>query len=211
MSIKSNAIIIRDETAPKANTATRIGSNLVEIADDLSIRLGETTGTNTGDQTASDIGLGWGQYGDTVYTVSSPFVINSGSVATLPNNALSNITTYLPSGVSSFYDSVNKKIIPQNIGDYYSINIRFKAKNTNVNGVFDIGLDIGGGLGIIFKETFLFAKGAGVEQDFNIVITGYSLDTFSLNGGIPKITSILGNTSVYNISYQITRMFSNGN
>ena len=35
MSIKSNAIIIRDETAVGANTANRVGTNLVAIADDL--------------------------------------------------------------------------------------------------------------------------------------------------------------------------------
>ena len=35
MSIKSDAIIIRDETTTGANTATRIGGNLVSIADDL--------------------------------------------------------------------------------------------------------------------------------------------------------------------------------
>ena len=35
MSIKSDAIIIRDETASNANTATRVGTNLVSIADDL--------------------------------------------------------------------------------------------------------------------------------------------------------------------------------
>ena len=35
MSIKSEAIIIRDETTAGANTATRVGSNLVDIADDL--------------------------------------------------------------------------------------------------------------------------------------------------------------------------------
>jgi len=148
---------------------------------------------------------GWAQYSDTVYTVGSPFVINSGVTSILPNNAGSNITTYLPSNVSAFYDQATTKITPQNIGDYYGINIRFKAKNTNVNGVFDIGLDIGGSLGVIFKETFLFAKGAGVEQDFNILISGYSLTTFVANGGIPKITSIVGDTSIYTITYQISR------
>jgi urocanate hydratase len=35
MSIKSNAEIIRDETTTGANTATRVGGNLVEVADDL--------------------------------------------------------------------------------------------------------------------------------------------------------------------------------
>ena len=69
MSIKSNAEIIRDETATNANTAARVGGNLVEIANDLiakqteidlntakisfdneaSTRLANTSGTNTGD------------------------------------------------------------------------------------------------------------------------------------------------------------------
>ena len=35
MSIKSEAIIIRNETAQGANTASRVGGNLVAIADDL--------------------------------------------------------------------------------------------------------------------------------------------------------------------------------
>ena len=35
MSIKSEAIIIRDETTIGANTAARVGTNLVSIADDL--------------------------------------------------------------------------------------------------------------------------------------------------------------------------------
>ena len=73
MSIKANAEIIRDETTPGANTASRVGGNLVEIADDLlskqteinantakvsfdltsSTRLANTNGTNTGDQNLS--------------------------------------------------------------------------------------------------------------------------------------------------------------
>ena len=35
MSIKTDAVVIRDEVIPKANTAVRVGTNLVDIADDL--------------------------------------------------------------------------------------------------------------------------------------------------------------------------------
>ena len=35
MSIKTDAIVIRDETVTGANTANRVGTNLVAIADDL--------------------------------------------------------------------------------------------------------------------------------------------------------------------------------
>ena len=38
MSIKTDAIVIRDETATGANTATRVGRNLVDIADDLTAK-----------------------------------------------------------------------------------------------------------------------------------------------------------------------------
>ena len=75
MSIKTNAEEIRDETALGANTATRVGGNLVAIADDLiakqtlidantdkisfdstsSTRLAETSNTNTGDQDLSGL------------------------------------------------------------------------------------------------------------------------------------------------------------
>ena len=75
MSILSNAEVIRDETVLGANTATRVGGNLVEIANDLttkqsaidlndvkvsfdstaSARLAGTSGTNTGDQNLSGL------------------------------------------------------------------------------------------------------------------------------------------------------------
>ena len=41
MSIKTDAIIIRDETATGANTAVRVGTNLVAIADDLVLKQAE--------------------------------------------------------------------------------------------------------------------------------------------------------------------------
>ena len=46
MSIKSDAIIIRDETAVGANTAPRVGGNLVAIADDLVAKQVEVNANN---------------------------------------------------------------------------------------------------------------------------------------------------------------------
>ncbi len=46
MSIKSEAIIIRDETTAGANTATRVGTNLVDIADDLIAKQSDITANN---------------------------------------------------------------------------------------------------------------------------------------------------------------------
>ena len=151
--------------------------------------------------------LGWASYVDTTYVVGAPFAIAEGATSTLPNNSGTVIDDYLPTGVVKFYDQATSKLTPQNVGDFYSFSIRFKAKNSNLAGYFDFGIDIGGSLGIIFKETQLFLKGANTEQSFSITCNGYSLDTFIANGGLIKIHSILGNTTIYDIQYQINRTY----
>jgi hypothetical protein len=54
MSIKSDALIIRDETSVGANTAVRIGTNLIDIADDLLSKQGEVD-LNTAKKTYPDV------------------------------------------------------------------------------------------------------------------------------------------------------------
>ena len=150
---------------------------------------------------------GWGVYIDTNYTAGSPFLANqSASYIALPNNKGNVIETYLPSGVTTFYDGT--KITPKNIGDYYSISIRFDAKNSSSTGYFSIGIDLGGSIGIAFKETLVFAKGANTEQSFSITVPAYSLGTFISNGGIIKILAEQGNASIYNILYHVTQIHS---
>jgi hypothetical protein len=148
---------------------------------------------------------GWAEYNDTIFTGASPLIINEGITSTLTNNAGTSLKTYLPSFVTDFYDAVNSKITPQNVGDYYQLSIRFKGKSSSVNGSFDFSVDLGGTVGKQFEETLTFSKGANVEQNFSLSVGCYSLATFVANGGIPKITAITGSTSLYNIRFQISR------
>jgi hypothetical protein len=67
MSIKSDAIVIRDETVSGANTATRVGTNLVAIADDLIAK-----------QTAIDLNTA-----KTSYTDASQVATNTSDIATI--------------------------------------------------------------------------------------------------------------------------------
>jgi hypothetical protein len=151
---------------------------------------------------------GFAVYTDTEYTEASPFVINEGVTSIIPNDAGTVLNTYLPIGVVNLYDSDTTKITPQNIGDYYITTIRFNAKNSNVSGLFDFFMDLGSvALAQEFKETKVFAKGSNTEQSFTIVVPMYSLNTFVQNGGLPKILSLTGDTSIYNISYQIVRVY----
>ncbi len=156
----------------------------------------------------TDLATGWAVYNDTAYTSGSPFLINSGVTSTLPNNAGTSITTQLPLGVTSLYNSGTSKITPQLDGDYYVTTIRFKAITTAPSaGYVDFGIDIGGALGVQFKETKIFAKGAGIEHQFAFVVPMYSAATFIANGGLVKLTAGSGNMSVYDISFHIDRVY----
>ena len=149
---------------------------------------------------------GWAVYTDTVYTSGSPFTVNTGATDTLPNNAGTIINNQIPTGVTSFYNPATLKITPQNDGDYYVSTIRFKAQTTApTSGYMDFGIDIGGALGVQFRETKVFAKGAGIEHSFSIVVPMFTAVTFIANGGLVKITAGNGNITIYDITYQIDR------
>jgi len=173
----------------------------------------QTTGTNTTQiattafvQQEIATRTGWAVYTDNVYTSGSPLSISSGATTTLTNNASTVINSQLPTGVTSFYNSGTSKITPQNNGDSYLINVRFKAKSNNSSGLIDVMLDIGGALNVIDSETISLRKGSGIEQQINIVFDIYSASTFVANGGIIKINSIVGDTQIYDINYKITRV-----
>jgi hypothetical protein len=148
---------------------------------------------------------GWANYADSVWTEQSPFSILAGNTAVLDNNANTNIEAYLPIGVSTFYDGLNNKILAENIGDSYTISVRFRAKTSINNDYFDIGLDIGGLMNFILTESKVFHKGINEEQIFNITFVVFSLNTFVVNGGQVKISAKTGNLSIYDIDYLIVR------
>lgn len=151
---------------------------------------------------------GWASYKDTVYNSGSPFSVTEGDTENLLNNAGTIIDTYLPIGVTSLYNELTGHITPENIGDYYVLTVRFKAKNSEATGGYaDIGLDLGGAIGLQFLESIIFIKGAGVEQNFSIAFPFYSLDTFVLNGARVKVNAINGNLQIYDIEYQIARTY----
>jgi len=169
-------------------------------------------GISTGGLTAADVqgiideNTGWARYADTQYTEASAFVVQSGQTLALPNNSGETITSQLPTGVTSFYDSVTGKITPDTELDKMVFTYRFKAKTSSAsNASLSFGIDIGGTFGIIFPDSRLFIKGANTEQPFNFVMPGYAGATFLANGGIPKITSIGGTASIYDIELQIER------
>lgn len=149
---------------------------------------------------------GWGDYVDTQYTSSNPFtgVPTSPTRVTLPNNAGTIRHQQKPIDITTFYDSSTSTITGRD-GDGINIVIEFKARpaNTNIPRI-TVAIDIGGGVGEIYKGDFLMAKGAGVEHYYLNSFSAYTLDTWENNGGTVKISSTFA-VEIYDIRYIITR------
>lgn len=150
---------------------------------------------------------GWQQVSGNNYTSGVPLLILAGNTTTLANNgATSNITTQLPTGVTSFVNTTNGKITPENDGDFYIVDIRFKATSSSNDGVIDVGIDIGGVMGIIRQHTVNIRKGIGVEQRVALSFPVFSGATFIANGGEVKVTSVVGDTSIYDVTFVVDRV-----
>lgn len=163
--------------------------------------------------TPSDVDLiiskqtGWSVHVDSLHTLATPQIIAEGSTAILTNNSSLVIDSQIPDdAVIPMWDTAASKFRPIKLNDYYTWIIRFKAKNTVANGgYFNLGMDIGVPFNTIFIASHSFIRGANVEQVFNIKMEGYSGTTFLANGGLPKLTSLNGVTSVYEKEFHIVR------
>ena len=142
-------------------------------------------------------------YYDGQYTLESPQEISGSSFVAIGNNAETAIETFLPYGVDTLYDG--EKILPPSVGSSFTAYIIFTAKANSANAFFELGIDIGGSLGVIFKNSKQLIKGNNTYQDYYIPINGFMADTFTSNGGIIKLLPSTGDT----ISIYGTRFFIN--
>ena len=199
--IDTDSFVLTDED--QEIDGNKIFLNPVKIPNALAVNDAVSLGQM---ETAIENATGWAQYSGNNYTSGAPLVINSGNTSVLANNGTtSTIISQLPSGVTGFVNTSNGKITPQNDGDFYVVDIRFKATSSSVDGVIDIAIDIGGAMGIIRQHTVSLRKGIGVEQRVALSFPVFSGSTFVANGGEVKITSITGNTSVYDVTFVVSR------
>lgn len=151
---------------------------------------------------------GWAQYKDTSLTSIAPQLVLEGITATLTNNALSTIVSNLPIGGGALYDAATSKITPYSSGDAYMLRVDFKAFTSSQSGLLSLKLDIGGAQGVIFDRDITFPKGTGLSNVRSVSTSSliYTLDTFVANGGAIQVESIVGNTSIYDVTYVISRI-----
>ena len=145
---------------------------------------------------------------DNAYTEASPLVITQGigNKAALTNNAnVTNSTQWKPARAFPF-NSTSNKLVSFALGAKFNIEIRFKAKSNNVNGKFDIFLDLGtvGTPLLVNEKTEIFSFGANTEQSFTMELNYFAGSNLMANDGVIFINSSLGVTSIYDIDFLIT-------
>ena len=148
---------------------------------------------------------GWGVYRDDQFTQGSPQTVTGTAWQQIANNAASKNEDYLPGGDTPHSLYNGNIITPPSVGSTFNEYLSFVASINSQNSSFDIGIDIGGAVGVIFVNTNTLPRGANVEHEFTIPVNGYMLDTFFTNGGKIMIRTESGDTvSLYGAVFYIS-------
>lgn len=210
-------IIASSPTLGETNTISNLGNGaeiyLQKIGADLQIKsLVSADSSIAIDNLGSELSIvrthndtGWADYVDTQYTSIAPFTVLEGTKVTLPNNAGSIVDPQKPTDISTFYDSVNRRITGRN-GDGLLITIEFIVRPTsNAQTRVKTSIDIGGAIGEIYQRELFLTKGDGVDHFYLTTTNAYTLGTWEANGGEVLIEAIGGGVEIYGIRYVLAR------
>jgi hypothetical protein len=146
---------------------------------------------------------GWATYIDTQYPNSgNALSVTADTDTVLPNNKASLLETQKPVDISTFY---NGTTITGRNGDALDIMIYFKAVPSAANQWLDMWIDIGGSVGELYRQTFSFPRGSGVERGILYSLSSaYTLGTWEANGGTVYIRSN-ASVDIYQINFNFDR------
>ena len=149
---------------------------------------------------------GWAWFVDNQYTLASPLAIASGATAVLTNNSNTVDSTQWKPARTLPFNYLTNKLESFALGAKFNVEIRFKAKSSDVNGKFNIFLDIGTiAVPLVANQkTEIFAFGSNAEQFFTMELNYFAGSNLMANDGIIYIESTLGITSIYDIDFLFT-------
>ena len=193
-----DANVIKNETATAANTAVRVGTNLVDNAEFVKAQ--------------SEI-LGFGSYIDSETSPATQTITTAESKLLIDGSATSSNSLYLPlqiRGISELWDVTNNKINAINIGDGYTMRLDFEieSKSGAVKGL-DVILDIGGGVTptiIELERTISVSKTAPYKV--SIAFPYFTLSDFKTNGGQIFLKTDSGSVTISKRKISIHRISS---
>jgi len=159
--------------------------------------------------------LGWAVYFDSVHTNTATGIVINNTRTNISCNGLGSqtVTTYLPNGVTSLWDTNANEIVSSALGNAYNVRVQFKAEATVGATFFDIEFDIGDGAGpVIAARTLGAPKASGIEIQYSIGIPLFSMQTFVNNGcGIWIDTTVDGpggsDITIYDIQVMVQQVF----
>jgi len=146
---------------------------------------------------------GWASYVDTVHVdLGTSFTVSADTDTILPNNAGTIIDSQKPSDIATFYDG---SVITGRNGDALDMMLYFKAVPSAANQWLEVWVDIGGAVGELYKQTFVFPKGASVERGIVYGLpSAYTLGTWEANGATVYVRSN-AIVDIYKINYNFDR------
>lgn len=149
---------------------------------------------------------GHASYTDTAYSVGSPLTLLAGVNTVLPNNSGVIYDDEKPDDITTFY---NGTTITGRDGDGLAIMIYFKATPSTINSELDIWIDIGGGIGELYRQTVYF-RGATKKGVLYTLPTAYTRATWESNGGTVYVKASV-NMTVYGMNFNISRTHKSKN
>lgn len=149
-------------------------------------------------------GIGWARYIDSQYTEAAPLSLVDGVSTLLPDNKGTVIRS--DSSVEYYENSVNQKIIGDNLNDVYITTVEFKAQAPNANQTYlDLSIQNGGGVIENLDIALAFIKGNATTQIFHNIFQYYIDQNFLDNGASVYVESNGGTSTVWDIEYFIQK------
>lgn len=189
--------VIRDETTTDANTANRVGTNLVDLGENIQSLYNER---------------GWGFYVDAETTPVTQTVGNTFTKLQIDGGAAETNEDYLPKsirGSGSLWDTTNDKITPISIGDAYDVRVAFGISSESGNPTeIEMQVDIGGGASPTMVIAANYIKtGRSVPYFVSIALPIFTLDTFLANGAQIFLKTDTGSVEIAQRQILITRVY----
>ncbi len=146
---------------------------------------------------------GWGTYKDSQYTDVAPFAVSAGTQVTLPNNGINKIE-YLPTGVTTFFDSVNNKYLIADNKGFYTVRVRFKVAASNQADYVNISFSKNTTETPYDEDRLVRGDNTIHYMNFSTVL--YGDNDFVTNGLTVKLKTYTRAVSIYNIEVTISKI-----
>lgn len=117
--------------------------------------------------------------------------------------ASSELITGGTSGATTTYSAKKNAVITGRNGDNLDLMLYFKVLPTSTNSELDIWVNIGGSIGELYRQTFLFRSTTGKGVMYTLP-SAYTLGTWETNGGQIYVRAS-SNMSIYEMNFNFDR------